>query len=522
MHWTSAPSRALALSALMALGCNPLAYDDLATEAPIQTALPEESNDNANFGIVLSTYSVYNAYGVDPVDVSGMEPEGRVVTTNGPSSTWEIFGDDDASGLSFGRQMTVCPGIWAPDHILQEGEQRDDQCGSGTGAAVVGLPRYRVTIGGVQQYAYDCVLGTSTDLGNLNDDGRLRIKCESNTEITPVVEPPSSAGLDFGFALAPVPWDDPNTPFDDPGSTALIGAPGTDTGGSLFFFQDNRQVSQVELPSDLVIPTSARLGTSLATRRGPDTAELSDVLLVAVGAPGIQRVYLFAYGYGDAPLEPGTSIWQFRTVGCVDGVTTRAAFQSESLGTAISFGDVITGNSGPELLLVKDSGPQLGVFALEDFAGTENGCAALTTDDDPSPSGGWIACPEDAGEIECLPTNAFGASLAAGDLDADGDDDIIVGIPRASRGDSSLTGAVMVIPGNGSSAPDVAEAVWLTPSSNGAESRLGSQVGVMEVVDRSGVRRPQVVASSPGDQKLFLFMCSGLGDDVVPGCLPPT
>ena len=240
---TRAIRRSLVVSAALALACNPLVYSELGDESPVRTALPTESNDNANFAIVLSTFDSYNAFGATPVDLSGRTPEGRIAVTNGPGSTWEVFGDDPGGAISLERQFTVCADIFpedGPTPTTMTGMAAP--CGTGTGAGIIGLPRYRVNIGGSQQYAYDCVLGSYIENGpdDRNQEGSLVVNCESAPGGRLGITRQQDIG--FGTALVGVPWDDPNTPYGENGILAVVGAPTSLGSGDIFFVTESSVV----------------------------------------------------------------------------------------------------------------------------------------------------------------------------------------------------------------------------------------------------------------------------------------
>jgi hypothetical protein len=110
----------------------------------------------------------------------------------------------------------------------------------------------------------------------------------------------------------------------------------------------------------------------------------------------------------------------------------------------------------------------------------------------------------DERDVSCGQPSRFGSSVAVGDLDADGDSELVVGAPGAKVGTRNSAGAVYVFDPD---APAVPLAVLRDAMPEGG-AHLGESVGVAHVTDRD-----EVVAGAPGTSELFVFFCSGVGDD---------
>jgi hypothetical protein len=130
-----------------------------------------------------------------------------------------------------------------------------------------------------------------------------------------------------------------------------------------------------------------------------------------------------------------------------------------------------------------------------------------------------VPCPADLDGIDCA-GSGFGSTLAVGDVNADGIDDVIAGAPFADVDGETDAGAVYVMPGAGAG-PSSAGAVVLTHSSPVANDRVGTLVSAVATGLATGlVRRVEPVASAPGSTvggvgqaTLLVFLCSGLPGD---------
>ncbi len=109
----------------------------------------------------------------------------------------------------------------------------------------------------------------------------------------------------------------------------------------------------------------------------------------------------------------------------------------------------------------------------------------------------------------------FGASLAVGDLDGDGDGEVIVGSPGLSAFGEAEAGGVLIYDAEGSSPHELSDALYI--SSAEARDNLGVSVAAV----RQG-ERDIVVAGAPGNSKTAVFFCNQLlPDDAKTGrCAP--
>ncbi|MBN1774784.1 MAG: FG-GAP repeat protein [Deltaproteobacteria bacterium] len=167
------------------------------------------------------------------------------------------------------------------------------------------------------------------------------------------------------------------------------------------------------------------------------------------------------------------------------------------LGNALLAAD-LDGDGNDELLAQAATGVL--VFEGTDLAA--RGTAVATCDLAPGPT--LLACPTDAGDgVEC--SAEFGATLAAGDLDADGVPELLVGDPGARVSGTGRAGAVHVFVREATGWRRAAALHDATPSADG---RLGAALATGPVRGRV-----EPFVGAPGTGEVFVFYCSGLSGD---------
>jgi hypothetical protein len=204
--------------------------------------------------------------------------------------------------------------------------------------------------------------------------------------------------------------------------------------------------------------------------------------IYAVGAPAADHVWL--YRGADR-------------VGCLGG--------TPELGRALASGDV--DNDGIDDLVVSDrfNVHVISGLALNKLKPTESTLCSLAS----LPEDGLLAsfgCGS-RGAIEGCDSSDFGASLAVGDLDGDGDGEVIVGAPQMKVRDAARAGAVLVYDADeGDDAHVLSDVLFL--SSAEKDDRLGGSVSTARVDGRS-----VVLAGASGSGKAAVFFCSALLDE---------
>lgn len=259
----------------------------------------------------------------------------------------------------------------------------------------------------------------------------------------------------------------------------------------------------------------------------------------AVGTPDIDRAFVYVHGSPGSPfdtpaeawgseapiaLEPGADGAATRSFGAAIATIPAAPGAPGSIGIAIA--EPVSGKiflydidtttraskrrgcisgealSGIVLHGYADNGKRLiaasnaaGKVALYDFdAVTSEACAA-------APPLATLSCSDSADVTGCS-DGAFGFSLTHGDLDGDGDQELLVGAPGMNAREKVNAGAVYVYDLE-SFSPIASDVLFLGNPKNG--SLLGTSVTTM----RSG-NRDVPVASAPGSRDVMVFYCGSL------------
>ena len=454
--------------AIFLAACQLSPFDDLEKEASLVAFEPP--GGVGEFGGVLTAYTGRSALN---------EPISRVVGSRGvgfPQVTFSVWDDD---GL--GRSTSVT------ERCNDIGAEVPD-CPEGASAALVGLSVWRDPDANQRR---DCYLasnvkpvrgGDETVLG----EGSLRVMCEGRREIFNV----NPVGMiDLGTDLA-------GLAADHPAGVALISATRTPEGGQIYRLTSGGATPQpIPNPIGLTLSASAALGSPLETHAIDSFAGLSSPVVVAAGAPGDSRVVLMVLGDNAGTIE-------LQLLGCVDGVTTRAP--RDEVGGEIALGN-IDGDAALEIVIGDAANDRLLIAEVPTTPGTCDTPLATTE----------LACPAGATgtpDASCA-GSSFGFALAIADVNVDGMADVLVGAPTADVGGDEDSGALYVLPGS-AGGPNSGAARVLVPSSVGPGGKLGYAVVAAETQPETAQARFEPVASAPGENAAFVFLCTGLAGDV--------
>jgi hypothetical protein len=363
------------------------------------------------------------------------------------------------------------------ESAILDGCNDDIPCEQGAGTSLAGLP-----VWGSRQM---CLAVPEPD------SGHVRIRCEDDSTVSESFMGP--VGVRFGEAAAAV-------PADHPFGRAIFGAPDASfRRGAVYVAREGQPAVELDLSEGA--GAGEGLGTSVAIAILDE-----DTVILAASAP-VGAVHRVIVATTDVASDGSRTT---RVRDCLDET-------SDGWGAALAFGD-LNGDGAPELIVGSGDVPRrLHTVRVYDGAAMP---AAGTCD------GAWpsvsIACPSIDGVI-CDDASAFGRSVAAGDLDADGDAELIVGAPSAEVNDVAAAGAVFVFAGTEELDELESGASALVHSHPTPEAALGTAVAVAPGITDpdSGVRRDEVAAGAPGVSRAYVFLCSGVGGDTPQGTGSP-
>lgn len=485
----------LTLSLLALAGCNPTAFDDFEQKAPIRVhTLPATARKQTDYGAVVTTLRAKE----------GGRDVSYVVASAGRGST-----------IVFNR-------TWDGSALVDAPEPRcltDVECRAGSEDIGGVLVPFEVWGEGDPMERRGCVFAPANYIDAKTGTGSPRawILCASDrtpqelglglSELLDVGESLhfSGVGLPPGHPLGVVVF----------GAHVQVDKGGARKSGGLYrlpdrFHEDVLSARPIKLRDPSVQgdephyfsddPEGNDFGREVAGSTGGE-------LLLAIAQPSKQRVIVASY---DDSL-PGPVEERFVTRACL--ATPDQALQG--FGERLAFGD-ITGDGKPELFIGSDpvGGVQTGKQALYMYDG-----AGL-----PSAADAESACPEwksepksvtcrDVDGVRCA-NSGFGTSIAVGDFDGDDRGDLLVGAPLAAV-DGVASGAAWIVPG---SANGLAFDRAIALRADQANARYGTSVAALAT--QGG--RSEPVIGAPGENALFVAMCTPLEPDFPAGslCLP--
>lgn len=333
------------------------------------------------------------------------------------------------------------------------------RCDEGAGASLFGMPRWA---------GREMCIGVPSPT-----TGEIRFRCEDDITDSPAaVRGTGGEGLGEASAALGV---------DHPFGRAVLGAPGG--AGAVYRLPDGSPPVRVDL-------TFAE-GVGRGLGRAVAIASLdADSVVIAAGAPvGDTKRVVVAVADVDDTGAVTTSVR-----GCLDASTA-------GWGAALAIAD-IDADGLPDIVVGSGDGEGrsdvVRVYSGADMPATETCDGSWTPAVD-------VACPNVEG-IDCR--SRFGVTLAAGDLDADGRSEILVGAPDSRVDGEDGAGAVFVFRG-GSFSEMALRASALVHSTPMLGANLGAALAVAPGLDG----RAEPIVGAPGAERVYVFLCSAIDGD---------
>jgi hypothetical protein len=301
----------------------------------------------------------------------------------------------------------------------------------------------------------------------------LIVRCRDTTEYALTMPPAAQQLLAISIAQ--------NQPFDHPMATdrsddPLLLASLPEKHLAWFYPAKSTRFSELTLPAgaDIADPSFGRSLAVLAVDGGR---------VLALGVPGKAQVHLWK--------TANTSDYSY--IGCLGG--------ADGLGRALGAGKVDR-DDNDDLVVSDDSKVRVihggALFQRPVTASSECDFSSL-------PAGallGSFGCGSTSTVTGCE-NSEFGAAVAVGDLDGDGDGEVIVGAPKMTVRGEENAGALLVYDVEAPSDSTPVDAKFISSAKSGDE--LGRSI-VTPHLDKRDI----IAAGAPGHGKAALFYCSAL------------
>ncbi len=421
---------------------------------------------------------------------------------------WDEIRPGDTAGLETtleldrGERAEVPPGFRGCHGEDREAGSTIVNCGSGRRAGA-GFPYMHTTMG---TDWWGCVAVTA---GEFSTQERIQVRCESiGAQMSLML--PLERELGWGASAA-------GMPIDHPFGVGIFGAPATDGTGAIFRLRH-------------LVDQQTGLGMGQAeggTRRGlipitgldlDDGANFGSTVALAVDRSTSTPVIRIAGTFGtdtrrvvvaEITAATGASV-SAQVIGCLAGNTDDVGF-----GDALAFGDfdndgypdLAVGSQPTDVAALPLDRPVY-VFDGEDFGGAT--CSITTPSSERATAQFGCQATARGVTVDCG-SSRFGHSIAAGDFDGDGRDDLAVGAPGAGTGRAG-TGVVQTISGEAmlsTMGTSEMRRGTLFLQTSGESAAFGTAVAAVP----APFGRSEIAASQAAPPSTHVFYCSDLTGD---------